>query len=664
MKTNFPKYLTTFLLTLTFCFLYLPAARAGTIGSVVSSGINSYPAGVLSSNKNFVGNLRNGNSSIINGATDAVDFPTISINNVSAREGNSGTTAFFFSVSLSSPTGDTVSVDFRTADGTANEGSDFQPSFGTLVFEPGETSKVIIVLVINDTVPEPDETFTVNLSNAVNATISNGQGIGTIINDDFGTPCTFSISPTFLNVGANGSSNNTITVTTQPGCTFSATSNNSFITISSGANGSGSSTVSFNVASNPGGARSGTISVAGQTFTVNQGASGGSGLRVSVSDSPDPVVLNGGQDVNYTIIVNNDGSTAATGVVLTNTLPSSFTFIAVSTTSGTCTQSNGVVTCNLGTVVDVATVTITARPTAFGTFTDTVSVTGNEPESNTSDNTATATTSVTTQPGVVTDLRLTAFSSGDVTLGNSQNIVYSVFIDNDGPSPATGVILRGILPSSVTFISASTNNGGSCSFASGVVTCNIGNLLGGTSARITVRPTVPGTVTTTFNVQGNEPDSDSSNNTVSVSTRVNPAPGTVNADLRVTAFDPPPATFGNFSDIDFQIFVNNDGPSVATGVILTDTLPSGVTFISASTSQGICTQANSVVTCNLGTVTGTVTISIRVSPTRTGTITNTVRVAGNEPDFNTSNNTATTVTMVNAAPRRKKTLLSPTTSPN
>ena len=601
---------------------------------------------------------------MFNGATGSVDFPTVSINNVSANEGNSGTTAFFFSVNLSAPSSDTVSVDFRTADGTANAESDFQTTFGTLVFQPGETSKVIIVLVINDTVPEPDETFALNLSNPVNATISNGQGIGTIINDDFGTTCTFSISPTSANVGASGSFNNSFTVTTQPGCTFSAVSNNSFITINSGANGSGSGTVSFSVASNPGAARSGTITVAGQTFTVNQGASGGSGVRVSITDSPDPVVLGDGQNVNYTIFVNNDGSTAATGVVLTNTLPSSFTFIAVSTTSGSCGQANGVITCNLGTVVDSATVTITARPTALGTFTDTVSVTGNEPETNTSDNTASTTTSVTTQPGVITDLRLTAFSSGDVTLGNNQNIVYSVFIDNDGPSPATGVILRGILPSSVNFVSASTNNGGRCSFASGVVTCNIGNLLGGTSALITVRPTVAGTVTTTFNVQGNEPDSDTSNNTTSVTTRVNPAPGTVNADLRVTAFDPPPATFGNFSNIDYEIFINNDGPSVATGVVLTDTLPSGVRFVSATPSQGICTQANNIVTCNLGTVanSNSVTISIVVTPISTGTITNTVRVSGNEPDFNTSNNTASTTTMVSAAPRRKKTLLSPTTS--
>jgi uncharacterized repeat protein (TIGR01451 family) len=159
-------------------------------------------------------------------------------------------------------------------------------------------------------------------------------------------------------------------------------------------------------------------------------------------------------------------------------------------------------------------------------------------------------------------------------------------------------------------------------------------------------------VSNTVSVRGNEPDPISSNNTKTETTVVNPAPGTVSADLRVTVFAPlNPVTSNN---IEYQIFVNNDGPSPATGVVVTDTLPSNVTFISATANQGTCSFANGVVTCNLGTVTSGVNISIIGIPTAAGTITNTVSVRGNEPDFNTSNNTVTTVSSVQPAPKSRK----------
>ena len=111
--------------------------------------------------------------------------PTLSINNVSVPEGNSGTTNATFTVTLSDPITELVTVNFGTvAGGTATLGNDYQPTSGTLTFNPGETSKPISVIVSGDTTNEPDETFFVSLSNPSNATISKAQGIGTIINDD------------------------------------------------------------------------------------------------------------------------------------------------------------------------------------------------------------------------------------------------------------------------------------------------------------------------------------------------------------------------------------------------------------------------------------------------------------------------------------------------
>ena len=83
----------------------------------------------------------------------------------------------------------------------------------------------------------------------------------------------YSISPTSLNIGAGGGAGNTISVTAQAGCAYTAVSNNAFIAITSGASGSGNGTVIFSVAANSGAARTGTITVAGRTFTINQAAS-------------------------------------------------------------------------------------------------------------------------------------------------------------------------------------------------------------------------------------------------------------------------------------------------------------------------------------------------------------------------------------------------------
>ena len=110
--------------------------------------------------------------------------PSISIADVSAAEGSSGTATLSFPVTLSSASAQAVTVAYATADGTAKAGSDYSATTGTLTFKPGEKTKTIPVSVVSDTAVEQDETFTVTLSNAVNATIADGVATGTIANDD------------------------------------------------------------------------------------------------------------------------------------------------------------------------------------------------------------------------------------------------------------------------------------------------------------------------------------------------------------------------------------------------------------------------------------------------------------------------------------------------
>jgi len=117
--------------------------------------------------------------------------PTISIGDVTVTEGDSGDTFADFTVSLSAPSGKIVQVTGNTADDTATAGTDYTAVVGsTGTFAPGVTSLTFRVLVTGDSLGEPDETFFVDLSNATNAVIADGQGVGTILDDDNQPPVT------------------------------------------------------------------------------------------------------------------------------------------------------------------------------------------------------------------------------------------------------------------------------------------------------------------------------------------------------------------------------------------------------------------------------------------------------------------------------------------
>src|SRR5207248_566237 len=121
---------------------------------------------------------------------------TVSIGGWTALEGNTGTTPFTFTVTLSAVYDEPVTVDYATADLTADEqywygpgataGDDYTATSGTVTFAAGETSKTITVLVTGDPLVEPNESFFVNLSNPTSAHLDyyNSQALATIVDDD------------------------------------------------------------------------------------------------------------------------------------------------------------------------------------------------------------------------------------------------------------------------------------------------------------------------------------------------------------------------------------------------------------------------------------------------------------------------------------------------
>jgi methionine-rich copper-binding protein CopC len=152
---------------------------------IVNDALNEAPETVNLTLSNVSGSGELGSpATAVLTITDDDPQPSLSINDATVTEGNSGTVNANFTVTLSAQSGQTVTVNYATANGTATAGSDYQAQSNTLTFAPGETSKVISVVVNGDTASEPDENFFVNLSGASNAGVSDNQGLGTIISDD------------------------------------------------------------------------------------------------------------------------------------------------------------------------------------------------------------------------------------------------------------------------------------------------------------------------------------------------------------------------------------------------------------------------------------------------------------------------------------------------
>src|SRR5262249_20357720 len=154
-------------------------------------------------------------------------------------------------------------------------------------------------------------------------------------------------------------------------------------------------------------------------------------------------------------------------------------------------------------------------------------------------------------------LAITKSDSPDPVLAG-QPLTYTLTVMNNGPSPASAVKITDAVPAGTAFVSASASQG-SCSQASGTVTCDVGTVANGASATatVTVRPTQAGPVSNTASVSSTTFDPVAGNNSDSEDTTVDPA-----ADLSLTKSDSvDPATTG--SSLVYTITVANAGPSTA-----------------------------------------------------------------------------------------------------
>jgi uncharacterized repeat protein (TIGR01451 family)/gliding motility-associated-like protein len=345
---------------------------------------------------------------------------------------------------------------------------------------------------------------------------------------------------------------------------------------------------------------------------------------------------NVGSNVTFTITAANAGPSNATNVSVADVLPSGYTFVSASAPAGTTYNP----TSGVWTIGDMANQTnralsITATVNASGNYSNTASISGNENDPENSNNSATATAT----PVPITNLSVVKTSSNNnPEVGTT--VTFTITVSNNGPSNATNVVAHDALPNGYTFVSASAPTGTTYEHTTGEWL--IGELANGASSVLTINATVntSGNYTNTATVNGNENDPDKTNNSSSVSPS-----STAVSDVSVTK------TVSNGmpdvgSSVTFIISANNAGPSNATNVKISDALPSGYEFISA-TPAGSTTYDQNTGIWNIGSLMAgsNINLSIVAQIKADGNYANSASVSSaSERDPNNANNTAVATT--------------------
>jgi len=359
---------------------------------------------------------------------------------------------------------------------------------------------------------------------------------------------------------------------------------------------------------------------------------------LAITKTLDTSPLVAGEPATFTVTVTNNGPQTATGVSVTDAVPAGFTVTQVTPSQGTCTTA---IDCTIGSLAvgESSTVTVTGTVSASmnpgEALTNTASVSGALTDPNPANNTATASGTLTAEADVSV---VKTFAPASPVAG--QNVTYTLTVHNDGPSEARDVRVTDPLDPATTFVSA-TSQQGSCSMAGQTLGCVVGTVAPGATTTITVTVALASganaVVQNSASVTSSTPDPDPSNNVDSTS--FNP---TIIADLAVTK-TASSAQVAAGGTVTYTIVVSNNGTSDAANAVLSDTLPTGLTVVSATTTSGSCTTTSASVECTWPSLaqgaSSTVTVQALVAADApAGTLTNTASVASPAEDSNPANN--------------------------
>lgn len=460
----------------------------------------------------------------------------------------------------------------------------------------------------------------------------------------------------------------TFFITAPPSCAWILQSDSVWLNITQ-TSIQGSGTVEFVAAPNPGAERTAIINVRGQDqvaeYNVYQMPAAAVDLTVSKTDGSSTYVPGAG--ISYTIVVGNNGAANATGATVGDSVPLSISGVAAAcsaTGSASCGTDgstgnnvafNGVnIAPGAGNFVTI-TVTGVVSPASTGNLSNFVHVTpGNETDSDPTNNDA---TDIDT-PSPIVDLAVTK-TDGSIIFTPGAPISYTIVVRNYGPSSATGVSVNDPVPTTITGVTTfcvatgATSCGTNSSSGNGVTFTNI-SIPPGASNFVTigvngiVRPDAPNNLTNSVHVEPvNQSDTDLTNNDASDTDLIDAV-----ADLSVTKTDGS-ATYSPGLPIRYTIVVKNTGPSNASGVHVTDAVPTVITGVSVScvvsgdASCGINgSTGNNISFTGVSITAGssnyvTLTVNGTVSGTATGDLINSAHVsAGSQMDPNLANNDA------------------------
>jgi len=253
-------------------------------------------------------------------------------------------------------------------------------------------------------------------------------------------------------------------------------------------------------------------------------------LSVTKTDTPDPVTA--GQNITYTITVNNAGPNPASAVSLSDAIPAGTTFVSLTSPGGWTPTTppvggTGTVTATNPSLAvatpSVFTLVVNVNAATTGTVTNTATVTSTTPDSNNANNSATATTTVNAL-AVNADLAITKVAGAGPFFAGG-NVNFTITVTNNGPAAATSVTVVDTLPAGSTLVSA-TPSQGSCT-GTGPVNCALGGLAASGSATIALvvrSSSTPGTLTNTATVSAAQTDPNPANNTTTANATTGPAP--------------------------------------------------------------------------------------------------------------------------------------------
>ncbi len=604
-----------------------------------------------------------GNTSELSACSEVQPMPSVAIGDRTVTETDTGSNlTASFTVALSAPSALPAQVAWATADGTALAGLDYTAAMGVVSFAPGEVSKTVEVTILGDDLDEFDETFTVGLSSPVECTIADGTGDGLILDQD--DPPTFAIDDqtvTETDSGSTATANFTVTLSAPSGKPITmnwATADGTATSPADYVGDTGSLSFAPGQTSRPI-----VITVTGddidefdETFTVeltgetNATPSDESGLGTITDDDDTPTVA-----IDDQTVIEGHGGTTVDAIFTVSLSAISGKAITVdwATADGTATSpadydaGSGQLEFAPGETTKSITVTVIGDDEDEGDHSASVELSG----------------LVNVDAGDLSgDLSITD-DDADITITKTDSVteatpgethIYTVTVSNPGNHQIDNAVVTDSLPAALNGASwtCAASGGAVCDQASGSgdVSTTV-DLAPGSSVIFTIDgtidPSARGALSNTATVAlaaGLLEDPNLADNTATDDTALVPS-----IDLSIVKSDDADPVIAGTALV-YTLDVANGGPSDATGVEVTDTLPAGVSFVSASPG---CAESAGVVTCSVGDLAAmastSMVVAVNVDPETRGTISNTASISGVETDSDSGNDSDSEDTVVEAS---------------